>query len=90
MSRGERGKPTLGTCFEARTCIAGHVKNMRGDGSTPSAVALAELCCKTLVEDGVAALPDGSSTVITSRRVAVRYRFRWSGRARQESPDRQP
>jgi len=48
----------LATWFEARTCVAGHVKNVRGGGSTHSAAALAELCCKTLVEDGAAALRD--------------------------------
>jgi glycerol dehydrogenase len=41
-----------------QTCVAGHVKNVRGGGSTHSAAALAELCCKTLVEDGAAALRD--------------------------------
>jgi glycerol dehydrogenase len=46
----------LATWFEARTCVAGHVKNMRGGGSTCSAAALAELCYKTLLEDGAAAL----------------------------------
>jgi glycerol dehydrogenase len=46
----------LATWFEARTCVAGHVKNMRGGGSTRSAAALAELCYKTLLEDGAAAL----------------------------------
>ena len=42
----------LATWFEARTCVAGHVKNMRGGGSTRSAAALAELCYRTLLEDG--------------------------------------
>src|SRR5436190_23380980 len=46
----------LATWFEARTCVEGHVKNMRGGGSTRSAAALAELCYKTLLEDGAAAL----------------------------------
>jgi glycerol dehydrogenase len=46
----------LATWFEARTCVAGHVKNMRGGGSTRSAAVLAELCYKTLLEDGAAAL----------------------------------
>src|SRR5919205_1191320 len=31
----------LATWFEARTCVAGHVKNMRGRGSTRSALGLA-------------------------------------------------
>ena len=50
----------LATWFEARTCVEGHVKNMRGGGSTRSAAALAELCYKTLLEDGAAATPGRS------------------------------
>ena len=46
----------LATWFEARTCVAGSVKNMRGGGSTASALALAELCYRTLLADGAAAL----------------------------------
>ncbi|MBK5291807.1 MAG: glycerol dehydrogenase [Acidobacteriia bacterium] len=46
----------LATMFEARTCIAGNVKNMRGGASTQSALALAELCYRTLLNDGVDAL----------------------------------
>ena len=46
----------LATLFEARTCVEGHVKNMRGGGSTQSALALAELCYRTLLADGTAAL----------------------------------
>src|SRR5262249_1550058 len=42
----------LATWFEAKTCGAGHVKNMRGGASTRSALALAELCYRTLLEDG--------------------------------------
>src|SRR5262249_48737406 len=42
----------LATWFEAKTCVAGHVKNMRGGASTQSALALAELCYRTLLEDG--------------------------------------
>ncbi|HET7206670.1 MAG TPA: iron-containing alcohol dehydrogenase, partial [Terriglobales bacterium] len=34
----------LSTWFEAKTCVAGHVRNMRGGASTRSALALAELC----------------------------------------------
>ncbi len=55
----------LATWFEARTCVAGHVKNMRGGGSTRSAAALAELCYKTLLEDGVAALRAVECKVVT-------------------------
>ena len=46
----------LATWFEARVCVAGGVRNMRGGASTRSALALAELCYKTLLADGVAAL----------------------------------
>lgn len=46
----------LATWFEAKTCVAGNIKNMRGGGSTRSALALADLCYRTLMEDGVDAL----------------------------------
>ena len=55
----------LATWFEARTCVAGHVKNMRGGGSTNSAAALAELCYRTLLEDGAAALRAVETKVVT-------------------------
>ena len=42
----------LATWFEARTCFKNKVKNMRGGASTISALALAELCYKTLLADG--------------------------------------
>jgi hypothetical protein len=37
----------LATWFEAKTCVEGHVKNMRGGASTRSALTLAELCYHT-------------------------------------------
>ena len=46
----------LATLFEARTAVAAHRKNMRGGGSTTTALALAELCYRTLVADGRDAL----------------------------------
>jgi glycerol dehydrogenase len=46
----------LATWFEARTCAAGRIRNMRGGGSTASALRLAELCYRTLLDDGVQAL----------------------------------
>src|SRR6266852_1017907 len=46
----------LATWFEAKVCAAGGVKNMRGGASTRSALALAELCYKTLLADGTGAL----------------------------------
>jgi len=44
----------LATWFEAKVCVAGGVKNMRGGASTQSALALAELCYKTLLAHGLA------------------------------------
>jgi glycerol dehydrogenase len=46
----------LATWFEAKVCVQGGVKNMRGGASTASALALAELCYKTLLADGAAAI----------------------------------
>jgi glycerol dehydrogenase len=46
----------LATWFEARTCVEGNVKNMRGGASSQSALALAELCYRLLLRDGVDAL----------------------------------
>ena len=55
----------LATWFEAKTCVAGAVRNMRGGGSTASALALSELCYRTLLADGVAALKAASVKVVT-------------------------
>ncbi len=46
----------LATLFEAQTAVAAHRENMRGGGSSRSALALAELCYRTLLEDGPSAL----------------------------------
>ncbi|MEN6441884.1 MAG: glycerol dehydrogenase [Syntrophobacter sp.] len=46
----------LATMFEARACVASQSKNLRGGYSTRSALALAELCYRTLLEDGMEAL----------------------------------
>ncbi len=46
----------LATWFEARACAASHSRNLRGGNSTRSALALAELCYRTLLEDGIEAL----------------------------------
>lgn len=46
----------LATWFEAKACFDSGAKNMRGGASTRSALALAELCYKTLLGDGVAAI----------------------------------
>jgi glycerol dehydrogenase len=55
----------LATWFEAKTCVAGHVKNMRGGASTQSALALAELCFRTLLGDGADALRAVQTQVVT-------------------------
>jgi glycerol dehydrogenase len=55
----------LATWFEAKTCVAGHVRNMRGGASTRSALTLAELCYQTLLEDGVEALRAVQAQVVT-------------------------
>lgn len=46
----------LATVFEARTAVEAHRKNMRGGASSRAALALAELCYRTLLEDGREAL----------------------------------
>ncbi len=46
----------LATWFEAKACADAGAKNMRGGASTRSALALAELCYKTLQANGVGAI----------------------------------
>ncbi|MEM5788941.1 MAG: glycerol dehydrogenase [Syntrophobacteraceae bacterium] len=55
----------LATWFEARACAASHSKNLRGGISTRSALALAELCYRTLIEDGVEAIEAARTREIT-------------------------
>jgi glycerol dehydrogenase len=55
----------LATWFEAKTCVASCVKNMRGGASTRSALALADLCYRTLLEDGANALRAVQTRVVT-------------------------
>ena len=55
----------LATWFEAKTCAAGNVRNMRGGSSTRSALALAELCYRTLIEDGPAAMRSVRAKAVT-------------------------
>ncbi len=55
----------LATWFEAKTCSDGNVKNMRGGASSQSALALAELCYRTLLQDGVHALLATRTQVVT-------------------------
>jgi glycerol dehydrogenase len=62
----------LATWFEAKTCVEGNVKNMRGGGSSQSALALAELCYRILLRDGadaLAALQNQSPTPALERLV---------------------
>ncbi len=55
----------LATWFEARACAASQAQNLRGGSSTRSALALAELCYRTLLADGVAALEAAQTRTIT-------------------------
>ncbi len=55
----------LATVFEARACVLGNVKNMRGGASTRAALAMAELCYRTLLEDGVDALQAAGARRVT-------------------------
>jgi glycerol dehydrogenase len=55
----------LATWFEARACAASHSLNTRGGNSTRSALALAELCYRTLLADGVSALAAARAGEIT-------------------------
>src|SRR5437764_4047407 len=55
----------LATLFEAKTCVEGGIRNMRGGASTQSALALAELCYQTLLNDGAAALRAVQTRVVT-------------------------
>jgi glycerol dehydrogenase len=55
----------LATWFEAKTCVEGHIKNMRGGASTRSALTLAELCYHTLLENGAEALRAVQTQVVT-------------------------
>jgi glycerol dehydrogenase len=55
----------LATWFEAKTCVAVSVRNMRGGGSMAGAAALAELCYRTLLADGGAALNAVSTQSVT-------------------------
>ncbi len=55
----------LATWFEAKTCVDGRVKNMRGGLSTQTALALAELCYRTLLADGADALRSVETQVVT-------------------------
>lgn len=55
----------LATWFEAKTCVDGRVKNMRGGLSTQTALTLAEMCYRTLLQDGADALEAVRAQVVT-------------------------
>ena len=55
----------LSTLFEARACIASKSSNMRGGSCTQVALAIAELCYKTLLDDGVEALRSAREKTVT-------------------------
>jgi glycerol dehydrogenase len=55
----------LATWFEARACAGSGSKNLRGGSSTRSALALAELCYRTLLVDGVEAIETTRTRKIT-------------------------
>lgn len=55
----------LATWFEAKTCVDSHSRNMRGGQSTQTGLALAELCYRTLLADGIEALHALRSQVVT-------------------------
>ena len=53
------------TWFEAKACAESRASNTRGGAAPRSALALAELCWRTLVEDGEAALRSVESHAVT-------------------------
>ena len=55
----------LATWFEARACAVSGSQNLRGGSSTRSALALAELCYRTLLDDGIKALEAARAREVT-------------------------
>mgnify|MGYP000874288790 FL=1 len=55
----------LATWFEARACAESGATNLRGGKTTRSALALAELCHRTLLEDGADALKAARTQNVT-------------------------
>ena len=55
----------LSTYFEARACMAAKKPNMRGGAGSLAALAIAELCYKTLLADGLDALRAANEKTIT-------------------------
>ena len=55
----------LATVFEARACKQGFAPNVPGGHSTKTAIAIAELCYETLLEDGLKAMAACEQGVVT-------------------------
>ncbi|MDT8903151.1 glycerol dehydrogenase [Anaeroselena agilis] len=55
----------LATYFEARTCVQAHRRNLAGGTFTLASYALAELCYRTLLSDGLPAVLAVQSKVVT-------------------------
>lgn len=55
----------LATWYEARSVIEAHSPNQLGGGTTITAAALAELCCRTLYADGPTAVLDAAAGAVT-------------------------
>ncbi len=55
----------LSTMFEARACVRAGKPHFRGGSATLAAVAMAELCYRTLLADGVQALADAKAGRLT-------------------------
>ena len=55
----------LATCFEARACTRAGKANVLGGATTLAATAIAELCYRTLLQDGVAALAAARNGIVT-------------------------
>lgn len=58
----------LGTYFEARACVAVDAPSLKNGGITRSAIALCELCYKTLKEMGIT---DPSRIMIAAEKACV-------------------
>lgn len=55
----------LATCFEAEAAIGAHRQNVVGGSATLAAAAIAKLCYRTLLEDGVAAIAAARAKAVT-------------------------
>lgn len=55
----------LATCFEARACATAGKANVLGGAPTLAAIAISELCYRTLLKDGPAALSATREGVVT-------------------------